>query len=316
MSMGAFNLTFGSCFGQEGFKSNPTTTTTTTIAPTEQNYYLTGATTYPDANGEYIQTAPGVWENVTGARMYVDAVSGALYIDTVSGGIGTYSNFDAFGDDCSWTEITCWSPILGVGAWAIDSTIFVSSTPLTIPSLELKFTDIANAHLLVGDATNVDDWNTNFNLPVNGNPFTSVSVVDNYVNLYGGSNIKIPDNLFSTDSYGADIISIKDNINSIVRIGVNSLGDLNFGSNSQFLVEAYFPALKIIDDSAFFANGNYFISLYVPILETLGSTTGDDFVFNGLTNNTFTITIPSLLNTDGDILDLINSTPNLVIINT
>jgi hypothetical protein len=59
------------------------------------------------------------------------------------------------------------------------------------------FTDISFANGLVGDATNVNDWNTYLDLPVNGTPFTSVNVSGNEVALYGGELITLKSQAFA-----------------------------------------------------------------------------------------------------------------------
>ena len=68
--------------------------------------------------------------------------------------------------------------------------------PIVIPSITMLFDNISNADLLVGDATNVADWNVFFDLPTYGNTFMSVVVTGNSVNLIGGSEIYIKDYLF------------------------------------------------------------------------------------------------------------------------
>ena len=45
----------------------------------------------------------------------------------------------------------------------------------------LMFTDISFANGLVGDASNVNDWNTYLDLPLLGTPFASVQVAGNEV---------------------------------------------------------------------------------------------------------------------------------------
>ncbi len=65
------------------------------------------------------------------------------------------------------------------------------------PSFRLMFTDISFANGLVGDATNVNDWNTYLDLPVNGTPFTSVNVSGNEVALYGGELITLKSQAFA-----------------------------------------------------------------------------------------------------------------------
>jgi hypothetical protein len=77
--------------------------------------------------------------------------------------------------------------------------------------MELTFDDIANVP--VADASSVSDWNTFFDLPTYGNPFTSVVVDGDKVVLIGGSEITIKEGLFAgvvgeTENY--HLISIVD----------------------------------------------------------------------------------------------------------
>jgi len=204
------------------------------------------------------------------------------------------------------------------------------------PSLafRLLFDDITNADSLVGDASSVSDWNTFFDLPTNGNPFTSVSIVGNEVKLYGGAYINIVGSLFFNN---ANIVSINDEANSIITIGdsafdrhtslisvsfpnVTSIGSYSFGfneSNSVF-VSINFPKLETIGEDAFyycdaltsfnfplakyitsyaFEGCSAMTSLYTPILIELGMTIGDDAVFYDIIGNNITLTVPSALMT-------------------
>jgi hypothetical protein len=74
-------------------------------------------------------------------------------------------------------------------------------------NLTISWNNIANADALVGDASNVENWNTYFSIPIASNKFTSVSIVGNNVTLIGGKNIYILSYLF----YGNNnIISVID----------------------------------------------------------------------------------------------------------
>lgn len=100
---------------------------------------------------------------------------------------------------------------------------------------KLTFDDIVNVP--VADASSVSDWNTWFDLPTNGTPYTSVSVDGNDVILTGGSNIKLKDNLFYVD----DILftSLLEFVDSgcITEVGnycffrCTSLANLSFSEN-------------------------------------------------------------------------------------
>jgi hypothetical protein len=82
------------------------------------------------------------------------------------------------------------------------------------PSLRLEvtmeFTNISSINFT--NPADVNEWNTFFQLPANGNPFTSVQVNTNTVVLKGGSNIKIIDNIFSGifNDVAANLVSIVD----------------------------------------------------------------------------------------------------------
>jgi surface protein len=200
----------------------------------------------------------------------------------------------------------------------------ITSAPGTV---EITFINISNADLLVGDATNLNDWNTFFDLPNYGTPFTSVTVNGNTVNLYGGSNITIKNNLF----YGnTNIISFHDvgsivdingysfigcasmtgiTLSSLVTIsGENSLTallgvkDINFpnlisitGGNvfeNNFNVTGYsFPSLTSITSQSVFRSNNSLTTITLPSLINLNSY---DFVF---CLNLSSVNLPNVVNT-------------------
>ena len=72
--------------------------------------------------------------------------------------------------------------------------------------LSLVFNDILNADSLVGDASNLENWNEYFDLPNYGNPFTSVQVISNEVRLFGASNITMRVSLFTGNNNLIEII--------------------------------------------------------------------------------------------------------------
>jgi hypothetical protein len=90
--------------------------------------------------------------------------------------------------------------LIGVTSKLVTYTTTTSTTTAT-PALRLLFDSITNANLLVGDASNVTDWNTFFDLPTLGYPFTSLNVVGNEVELIGGSNIKVKPGLMYEQGY-------------------------------------------------------------------------------------------------------------------
>ena len=104
--------------------------------------------------------------------------------------------------------------------------------PPTNYSLRLLFNNITNANTLVGDASNVSNWNTFFDLPNYGNPFVSVTIVGNEVQLFGGSNIEIKSQLFSDNQ---DIIEVNDD-GALIIIGIGAFGSYTSFSNLTTIV--------------------------------------------------------------------------------
>ena len=201
-------------------------------------------------------------------------------------------------------------------------------------ALELTFDDIANVP--VADAESVSDWNTFFDLPTNGSPFTSVVVDGNKVSLFGGSGIS-----FVADFYGSySLLSVKDlcgcvvsggyfnfcyNITSIllpncVTPGTcENCGNLlevdfseatslvgSFFSNCALLTNVLLPKVTQVDYNTFYGMTSLEV-LYMPLLTTLGDTVSNNEVFRDIIGCTITLTIPSALmtcnggNPDGDI---------------
>jgi hypothetical protein len=152
------------------------------------------------------------------------------------------------------------------------SSTFTSTTTTTTtqaPSLKLTFDDIANANTLVGDAYNVEDWNTFFDLPTYGNPFTSVEVVGNEVRLFGGSDITLRDSLFDLpDDGGIHLIEIIDDALCVIAGGFGC-----FGSNEYIgcpnLTTAILPAIVTLGDY-FFPGCTSLTTVDLPLLTTAG----------------------------------------------
>ena len=129
--------------------------------------------------------------------------------------------------------------------------------------LELTFDDIANVP--VADASSVSDWNTFFDLPVNGTPFTSVVVDGNKVTLIGGENIHLKDELFKTGTYNLTIISIIDTGGCVI-----SAGDECFFLCSAVEVVTL-PAVTILGDNCFNLQTMVNTIFTMPLLESIGS---------------------------------------------
>jgi hypothetical protein len=106
---------------------------------------------------------------------------------------------------------------------------FLGAAGPTLQALEITWDNISNVP--VADASSVDDWNTFFDLPTNGTPFTSVEVIGNLVKLYGGSGITVAGNLFDTNT---NLISINDNIESIITAGEESFFNCTSATSFNF----------------------------------------------------------------------------------
>lgn len=248
-------------------------------------------------------------------------------------------------------------------------------TPSESLSFNLTFDNITSADLLVGDSSNVSDWNTFFDLPTLGTPFTSVQVVGNNVFLYGGANIKVKPTLMWNNYYpsyyllaiddqagcitsvGGDafssclaLISVNlpectivygrddspaddyggfgycDNLTTISIPKLTTIGRFGIADCSS-LSSLPFPNLTSVAEEGLRSNsatvldfpllttiGNYAFRLCtsvqtisIPSCTALGTTVGNNEVFNSITGKTITLTVPAALmtnnsgNPDGDI---------------
>lgn len=149
-----------------------------------------------------------------------------------------------------------------------------TSTTTAIPqSLILTFDDIANADLMIGgSSSDVSLWNTFFDLPTYGNPFTSVSVVGNEVNLIGSLSLVIKNDLFDAIVYGENVISIIDTLGCITSVGFNGCG---YKTNNGLKNCTYLSLPNVVDadDWAFSGIGLGIIGnviLNLPNLVTAG----------------------------------------------
>ena len=166
--------------------------------------------------------------------------------------------------------------------WLTANGYWNSWIPLT-----LGWDDIANADLLVGDASNVADWNTFFDLPTNGTPFALVIVTGNTVNLYGGYNINLKANLFE---YNGNLVSVVDGAEGILSASTFCFQDCSFVSefnlpaltsagngcfrNCYMVSEFNLPALTSAGSNCFresTINANISIEFNLPSLRTVGS---------------------------------------------
>ena len=146
--------------------------------------------------------------------------------------------------------------------------VYNDTACVPVYTLRLLFDDIANANTLVGDASVVGDWNTFFDLPAYGNPFTSVVIVGNEVQLTGGSNIEVKFRLFNDYDH---LLEVDDDGALVI------LGDESFGGSSGYstLTSIIAPNVTtIIGDSANYgAFGLCYnlINVYLPNCVNLGA---------------------------------------------
>jgi hypothetical protein len=207
-------------------------------------------------------------------------------------------------------------------------------------ALELTFDNIANVP--VADASSVSDWNTFFDLPTYGTEFSSVQVVDNVVKLYGGSGITLKTYLFADSSYVTHLVKFIDNSGSVLTCNASvfaestcveiylpeltTVYDYVFANATGLILTATkikdvlglgvfagminqdtfnLPLLENLTESCF--NGCTATTYNLQSLLNMGETVGDNLVFDSVSGQTITLTIPAALmtcnggNPDGDI---------------
>ena len=183
-------------------------------------------------------------------------------------------------------------------------------------ALELTFDDIKNVP--VASAASVTDWNTLFHLPANGTPFTSVVIDVNTIKLYGCDSMDLNNNQLYGDFELRDhLISFIDNANCIKNV-LGAVFSIGAGAWLLNLHIVRLPScLSIIDDGFIYITT--LIDLYLPSCTDMGTSVGDNAIFNFITGDTITLTIPSALmtcnggNPDGDIQYLVaNNTVTIV----
>jgi len=165
-----------------------------------------------------------------------------------------------------------------VGKWVeipayecCNDTTTSTTTAITSYSLKLTFNNIENAALLVGDVNDVNDWNTFFDLPTLGSPFTSLNVVGNEVELIGGSNIKVKPGLMYDEGYRY--------LTSIIDTGcITSVGGDAF-SYCELLTDVDLPECTIVYGYEDSPNNDYggfgecinLVNVNIPKLITAGA---------------------------------------------
>lgn len=215
-----------------------------------------------------------------------------------------------------------------------------TTTTLLGEGLELSFYNYGATagKTPVVDPSDVSQWNTFFNLPTNGNIFTSVSVTENVsvldflgnpttvrlVVLYGGSNITLKTQLFGTVPNNGYLVTVEDKANCVVagennvfafnsNLWYYSLPAMITAGNVCFAAGAQLSVFKLDNlqsiGTSSFAQRYTLKSLYMPKCINLGGSVLNNNVFNLTVIRT--LTIPSSLmtcnggNPDGDLQELI-----------
>jgi hypothetical protein len=178
----------------------------------------------------------------------------------------------------------------GMGNWSEINAYECCNGP--VPSsfvLRLTFNSIENASILVGDASNLSDWNTFFDLPTLGNSFTSVEIDGTTVVLYGASDITVKDYLFQANN---NLLQIVDtgaiiaggkmsfyNCDELTLITLPNCKSLPFSVEDDYgcfencgnLVEVNLDTIEVIEDSCFYACISL-TTVYAPLLKTVTPT--------------------------------------------
>lgn len=215
-------------------------------------------------------------------------------------------------------------PVLFNKAIAVLQKIFIHIIDLFVvqKAFEIEWDSISNTPVLNNNS--VDEWNTFFDLPTNGSVFRAVIISGNTIKLYGGSNISISNNRFSSNSH---IVNVNDYAECIISCGSASFSECafleivnlpaakTFGiqcfSNCQYSLSVILLPSATSLGMACLANVRQLNTLYIPKCTDLGGGIGTNFVFYGIIGNTITLTIPSSLmisnggSPDGDIASLI-----------
>jgi hypothetical protein len=146
----------------------------------------------------------------------------------------------------------------------------VSTTTTSAPPfLTLVFIDPAYVPFYVNDAdpTDVASWNTVFDLPANGTPFTSVSVNGTTVVLGNTGNI-----IFAKYNGTDGVLEMDDPSGIITRLSYYSLGQTGTLTNLNL------QGVITIDDEAVPGGNDIITSINFPKVETIGG-----FNFNSWT---------------------------------
>lgn len=144
--------------------------------------------------------------------------------------------------------------------------VAVISVAIANPALALRLT-FDN----IAKASSVSVWNTFFDLPTNGTPFTSVGVAGNEVSLYGGIGLNISAALFSGFT---TLVGIYDDLGIVTAIDDNAFED------ATGLVTANLPYAITVGASSF-KGATGLTTLVLTRMTTAGA---DAFFDSGLTS--------------------------------
>jgi len=132
--------------------------------------------------------------------------------------------------------------------------------------LDLLFDNIANANIMIGgSSSNVSDWNTFFDLPVKGTPFTSVTVTGNKVTLFGGSGITFRDYVFGDNVPTEDcLLEVVDNVGCIIACEDGVFSDCNTGFGCYGITKIHLSACVTLGKEVF-ADCLVLVDLNLPL---------------------------------------------------
>jgi len=213
---------------------------------------------------------------------------------------------------------------LGIG---IGSTEGRFGQVISARALVMRFDSFANTPVV--DPSDVSQWNTFFDLPTNGTPFSSVTAQGRHIYLYGGSGITVKASRFvanvnieafqdnsnvvvacSTSAFNgctnisqqvlASVVSIgelgiskNDGITELILDSLTTLG-VNGISDNNLLETIYAPVLTTVGDFGFAENSSI-RTIYIPSVLTMGDAVTNNTVFNGISGQAITLTIPSAI---------------------
>ncbi len=150
--------------------------------------------------------------------------------------------------------------------------IFTPAIPLK--TLALKFDTLAHASAMIsGDATSLEDWNTFFDLPVNGTPFSNIAIngtAPAIISLIGGSNITIKDYCFGDGALtGTELLEVIDE-GCIVECGIGAFsGQPHDMYGCLALTKLILPTCLSLGDSCFSQDASL-TDVYFPLVTSIG----------------------------------------------